>query len=158
MPLVRPEYKTNTGTYVKIKLVPGRYVLKVVESKESDKLDKNGNNALVVKFEVVNNRNTGFNGNRISRWFSLGGAGAKALYRFMMAIDPNYAGGPFTTESLVGKLIEADVVLETSPKDGKEWAKLEKVYPYLQPGTVGNTFAANVTAERDVPNFNDFDS
>jgi len=158
MPLVRPDYKTNTGTSLKIPLVPGRYVLKVVDANESEKLDKNGNNALVIKFEVTNHKNTGFNGNRVSRWFSLAGVGARALYRFMMALDPNYNGGPFTTESLKGKMIEADIVFETNPKDGKQWAKLEKVYPYLQAGSVKNTFTANVTAERDVPNFNDFDS
>lgn len=155
MPLVRPNFG-DAG--IEKQFVPGRYALKVVDAQESDKLDKNGCNALVIKFIVVDSKTAGMNGRKMSKWLPLGGAGAKVLFRFMKCVNSAYNGEPFTTESLIGKTIEADVLLEKNPKDGKDWAKVERVYPYLQPGSVGSTFAANATDEKDIPNFDDFDT
>lgn len=156
MPLVKPNFK-EAGIEKK-ELVAGRYVVQIVEAAESDKLDKNGNNALVVKMSVINNKVASLNGTKVSRWLPLGGAGAKVLYRFLKCINPAYDGSPFQSESLIGKAIEVDIVMEINPKDGKQWAKVDRVYPYLQPGSVGSTFAANAADEKDVPNFDDFDT
>jgi hypothetical protein len=153
MALVRPNF-TETGTRRET-ITPGRYVFKVFEASESEKLDKNGHNALVVKLEVVNNKNTFLNGQKVSRWLPLGGKGAAVLYRFVRCINPDYNGAAFTTESLIGKYIEADVAIDKNPADGKEWIKVEKVYPYLKPGSVPTTLAG--TDEKDVPSFDDFD-
>lgn len=154
MPLVKPNYSEAGSTE---KLEPGRYNLQVREVAESERTDRNGNNSLVVKFEVVMNKNTKLNGKKVSKWLPLAGAGAKVLFRFMKCVDSNYSGAPFTTESLIGKIIEADLAREINPKDGKEWIKVANVYPYLSAGSVGNTFAQNVTDEKDVPDFDDFD-
>ena len=142
MPLVKPNYPNNVeGPKT---LEPGRYTVRVMEAKESDHLDKGGNNALVVKMEVVNSRVQGMNGKRVSKWLPLGGAGSKVLYRFMKCLDSNYRGQAFTTESLIGQMLEVDVVPEVNPKDGKTWIKVDKMFPYLQPGSVAASFAGNV--------------
>lgn len=154
MPLVRPNYK-DAGLEKK-EITAGRYAVQIVEVSESEKLDKNGNNALVVKMSVIDSKIPEMNGKKISRWLPLGGAGAKVLYRFMKCVNEAYDGGPFLSESLIGKTLEIDVVMETNPKDGKQWAKVDRVYPYLQPGSVGNNFHSNVD-EKDVPDFDDFD-
>ncbi len=156
MPLVKPNY-TDSGME-REPLVPGRYVLRITGAEESEKLDSKGYNALVVKFETIENKNTKLNGKKISRWLPLGGAGAKVLFRFMKCVDVNYSGGAFTTESLIGKVIEGDIILEINPKDGKQWLKVNSVYPYLPVGSVATTFAGNVTDEKDVPSFDDFDT
>lgn len=155
MPLVHPDYKS--AGLIKDSLTAGRYTVKIVEAKESDRLDKNGYNALVVRFEVCHNKNTFLNGKRVSRWLPLGGPGAKILYRFLKCIDSTYRGGPFTTEAILGKECEVDLVAEVNPKDGKEWMKVDRVYPYLQPGSVADTFKGNVNDEK-VPDFDDFDT
>lgn len=154
MPLVKPDY-TQSG--VNERLEPGRYVIQVKEVGESDRTDRNGNNSLVVKFEVVMNKNTKLNGKKVSKWLPLAGAGAKVLFRFMKCVDSAYSGGNFATESLLGKMIEADLVRELNPKDGKEWIKVGNMFPYLPTGTVASTFAANVADEKDVPDFDSFD-
>ncbi len=154
MPIVKPNYG-EAKLYERLE--PGRYILQVKEVAESDRTDKNGNNSLVVKFEVVMNKNTNWNGKKVSKWLPLAGAGAKVLFRFMKCVDQSYSGGNFSTESLLGKMIEADLTKEINPRDGKEWDKVGNVYPYLPAGTVGSTFAANVASEKDVPDFDSFD-
>lgn len=156
MPLVRPNF--NEASMQRELITPGRYILKVTGAEESQKLDSNGNNALVVKFEIIENKNPKLNGKKISRWLPLGGSGARVLFRFMKCIDVNYSGGAFTTESLIGKVIEGDVILEINPKDQKQWPKINSVYPYLPAGTVATTFLGNVTDEKDIPDFEDFDT
>jgi hypothetical protein len=155
MPIVKPNFSEMTDA---AKLTPGRYVLEVTEANESEKLDKNGHNALVVKFKVVMNKDTRLNGYKVSRWFPLGGKGAKILYNFVRCINPAYSGDAFATESLIGKIVESDLAMELNPKDGREWIKIDRTYPYLQPGSVGSTFGANATDEKDIPNFDDFDT
>lgn len=155
MPLVKPDY--GPRSVPTDRLVPGRYVVRIIDCKESDRLDKNGANALVVKLEVVNHPNRALNGKKLSRWLPLAGKGAKVLYTFIKAVDPTYAGQAFTTESLIGKVIEADVSLETNPKDGKIWARIDKVYPYLSSNSVGTSFTANVTQDSPAGAFDDFD-
>lgn len=152
MPIVKPNFSEMTES---VKLTKGLYVLEIIECSESEKLDKNGHNALVVKFKVIMNADSRLNGYKVSRWLPLGGKGAKVLYTFMKCINPAYDGSPFSTESLRGKIVEADIVLETNPKDGKEWIKVDRTYPYLQPGSVGLNFLAN---EKDVPDFDGFDT
>ena len=154
MPLVRPDY--TKMPIDKQGLVAGRYVLRIIEATESSKLDKNGHNALVVKFQVVNNKEPGYNGQKVSRWLTLGGPGSVFLFRFMKCVDSAYAGGPFSTESFVGKTIEADVVIEKNLETGKDWAKVDRMYPYLSPGDVAATLRGNVQ-EEDIPDFDDFD-
>ena len=154
MPLVKPNY-SEAGSVERLE--PGRYIIQAREVAESDRTDKNGNNSLVVKFEVVMNKNTKLNGKKVSKWLPLAGVGAKVLFRFMKCIDANYSGAPFTTESILGKIIEADLVREINPKDGKEWIKVGNMYPYLPAGSVGITFAQNVADEKDVPDFDSFD-
>jgi hypothetical protein len=155
MPIVKPNYdKASTAsTY----LVPGRYVLKVVEAKESEHLDRNGHNALVIKFETTQNPNPAMNGKKVSRWLALGGPGSKVLYYFMRCIIPTYKGEPFDTSAIVGKHLEADVILETNPKDGKQWAKLDKMYPYIAKNSVDAKSVLHAI-ESDVPDFDDFDT
>lgn len=155
MPLVKPDY--GPKGVIADRLIPGRYTVRVLDCKESDRLDKNGANALVVKFEVVNHPNHAFNGKKLSRWLPLAGKGAKVLYTFIKAIDPTYSGQAFTTESLIGKVLEADVLLEANPKDGKVWAKIDRVYPYLSSGSVGTSFTANVSQDSPAGSFDDFD-
>jgi len=155
MPLVRPDYKS--AGYIKDQLVAGRYTVKIIEAKESDKLDKNGHNALVVKMEVVNNKNHLLNGKRVSRWLPLGGLGAKVLYRFLKSVDNNYKGAEFTTESLLGKLVEVDLTVGINPATNKEWVKVDRIYQYLPANSVADTFLGNVSDEK-VPDFDDFDT
>ena len=150
MPLVRPNYPKTVETPKALEA--GRYTVRIMEAKESEHLDKSGNNALVVKMEVVNS-SQGMNGRRVSKWLPLGGAGSKVLYRFMKCLDMNYKGQSFTTESLIGQVLEVDVVPEVNPKAGKTWMKVDKMFPYLQPNSVAATFAGNV---QEAPS--DFDS
>jgi hypothetical protein len=155
MPLVKPNF--DKQSLAAGQLTPGRYVLKVTEVKESEHLDKNGNNALVVKFETVFCENSHMNGKKVSRWFGLGGPGSKILYYFMRCLNPSYSGEPFESTSLLGKLIEGDVTLETNPKDGKMWARIDKMFPYLPKNSVSATQLTHAL-ETDVPDFDDFDT
>lgn len=155
MPIVRPNFSEVTES---VKIVPGRYVLEITDCAESERLDKNGHNAIVVKFKIVMSKDTRVNGYKLSRWLPLGGKGAKVLFGFMQCVNPSYNGESFSTESLIGKIVEGDLVYEVNPKDGKEWVRVERNYPYLQPGSVGSTFGANATDEKDIPNFDDFDT
>lgn len=155
MPLVKPDYG-SVGA-MRDQLVPGRYQVRVIDVKESDKLDKNGHNAIVVKMEVVNNKNHLLNGKRVSRWLPLGGIGAKVLYRFLKSVDSSYKGGTFTTESLIGKMVEVDLTAGLNPATNKEWIKVDRIYPYLPPNSVADTFLGNVSDEK-VPDFDDFDT
>lgn len=153
MPLVKPNYPKNNAQSKQLE--PGRYTVRIIEANESERLDSQGNNALVVKMEVVNCKNTAMNGKRVSKWLPLGGLGSKILYRFMKCLDESYAGQAFTTESLVGRQLEVDVVVEVNPKDGKEWSKIERLFPYLQPGSVATTLNGNVTNQ--AADFDNFD-
>lgn len=151
MPLVKPNFESMPS---KPKLIPGRYSVVVREVTESDKLDRNGHNALVVKLSVFNHPT--LNDSRISKWLPLGGPGAKVLFHFLRCIDPNYDGKPFNSADLLNKRLEVDIREDVNPKTNETWLKVDKVFPYLQQGSVGSNFHSNVP-EKDVPSFDDFD-
>lgn len=145
MPIVRPDFGSQPMTYEQPNWVPGRYAAKVVEIKESDKTDKNGYNALVFKFEVFKapTTNPQLTGKRLSRWFPLGGVGAKALWKCLKTLNAEYNGREFDTNHFINRKLEIEV--EVAPdKDGKIWPKISKVYPYLEPNEVASTLKGNV--------------
>lgn len=143
MPIVRPDFSSGLPQRDTISWQPGRMIAKVIEIKESDKADKNGYNALVFKFEVVKADQVGLVGKRLSRWFPLGGMGAKVLWRCLKTLNPAYDGREFSTEHYLGKKLEIEV--EVAPdKDGKIWPKISKVYPYVEPNSVASTLKGNV--------------
>ena len=152
MPLVKPNFE---GVKInRSELTPGRYCLRVISIEESPKTDKTGNNSLVWKFEIVNAKDTGLNGRRISRWLPLGGAGAKILWRTLKCINPAYNGQAFSTTEYIGKILEADIEMGVNPETQKAWPKVTKCYPYIEAGSVGTTLAS---ATADVSGaFNEF--
>lgn len=141
MALVKP----NFGSFDKsdVEWTSGRVAAKLIEIKESDKTDREGNNALIFKFEVFKAANTGLVGKRLSRWYSLGGAGAKSLWRCLKTMNPGYTGQEFDTAHYIGKKIEMDI--DTSPdKDGKIWPRIQRIYPYVDQNSVTPTLKGNV--------------
>lgn len=152
MPIVKPNFETAGINNTEI--TAGRYVLRVISIDESSTTDKNGHNALVWKFEVINNKNTKLNGRRVSRWLPLGGAGAKVLWKTLKCLNPAYNGQAFSTSDYMGKVLEADVEMGINPQTQKAWPKITKMYPYIEAGSVGTTLAA---ATADVSGaFNEF--
>lgn len=144
MPIVRPDFGApSTTQYEKPNWVPGRYAAKVVEIKESDKTDKNGYNALVFKFEVVKSPTPTLVGKRLSRWFPLGGVGAKALWRCLKTLKPEYNGREFDTTDFLNRKLEIEV--EVAPdKEGNIWPKISRVYPFFEQNEVASTLKGNV--------------
>lgn len=156
MPIVRPDYGPGPVT-TKPNWVSGRFAARVVEIKESDKTDKNGYNALVFKFEVFQAPagSADLVGKRLSRWFPLGGIGAKSLWRCLKTLNPEYKGRDFDTVDYIGRSLEIEV--ETAPdKDGNVWPKITRVYPYIAPYEVASNLKGNVTDT--IGSLDDFDA
>lgn len=152
MALVKPNFEKSGLNRAEV--TAGRYLLKVVEIAESEKTDRSGHNALVWKFEIVGNKNVALNGRKISRWLPLGGAGSKVLWKVLKTLNPAYNGQAFSTQDYLNKVLEADVEVDINPKDQKPWPKISRVYPYIQPGSVGSNLAA--TTADPVGAFDDF--
>jgi len=137
MPIVKPDFSSLDKQKPNVAWTPGRYVLRVVDVSESEKLDKNGCNALVFKFEAIAGTNTSVVGKKISKWVSLGGSGSRYLFRLLKTLKPDYDGGAFNTQDLLGKVIEADVIV-SGGRDGKDYPSVERVFEHLKPGSVAN--------------------
>lgn len=142
MPIVRPDYGTGP-IETRPNWVTGRYAARLVEIKESDKLDRNGFNNLVFKFEVIASVDPTLVGKRLSRWFPLGGQGAKSLWRCLKTLNPGYNGQAFDTNEYLGRTLELDVTVEPD-KSGNLWPRIGRVYPYLAPNEVASTLKGNV--------------
>lgn len=145
MPIVRPDFGAPSTTFEKPNWTPGRYAAKVIEIKESDKTDRNGYNALVFKFEVIKapSASPTLVGKRLSRWFPLGGTGAKALWRCLKTLNAEYNGREFDTTAFLNRKLEIEV--EVAPdKEGTIWPKITRVYPYFEPNEVASTLKGNV--------------
>lgn len=145
MPLVKPDFGTaeKTEVFQKPQWTPGRYAAKVIEIKESDKTDRHGYNALVFKFEVFKSPTPTLIGKRLSRWYPLGGMGAKSLWRCLKTLNPEYNGRDFNTDDYIGRKLEIEV--DVAPdKDGNVWPKINKVFPFIEPQSVASNLKGNV--------------
>lgn len=142
MPIVRPDFG-DKPTFTRPNWSSGRYGARLIEIKESDKTDRNGYNNLVFKFEVIAAADKALLGKRLSRWFPLGGQGAKSLWRCLKTLNPGYGGAEFDTAEFIGRTIEIDVTVEPD-KTGNLWPRVGRVYPYIAPNDVATTLHGNV--------------
>lgn len=142
MAIVRPSFDSFSKDIVTWQ--PGRMVAKVLEITESDKADRFGNNALVFKFEIVKSPHQTLVGKRLSRWFPLGGAGSKSLWRCLKTLNPEYSGREFDTNHYIGKKLEVEIEVAPADKDGKIWPRITRVYPFMEVGEVATTLKGNV--------------
>lgn len=137
MPIVKPDFTGIDKTSSMPPWTNGRYVFRVVDVAESQKLDRNGNNALVIKFEATAGTNPACVGKRISKWIALAGPGTRFLFRMLKTLNPEYKGGAFNTTDLLGKMLEGEVVVAPGT-DGKDYPSLERIHQHLAPGSVTN--------------------
>jgi hypothetical protein len=127
--------------------------LEVTEIKEGASADKQGHNALVFKFKVIKAPNPSLVGKTLTKWFPLGGPGARVLWRCLKTLDASYDGKSFDTNSFIKRKLEADIELKAG-KDGALWPRIEKVYPYFEANEVASTLSGNMK-ETPAPAFND---
>lgn len=81
----------------------------------------------------------------------IGGEHAFVLQRFVRAAVPEYTGGSFRTEDVVGKKMEVLVVHSKGKKDGNIFANVRNPVPYIEQGSAGS-FEPGAAVPGDVPN------
>jgi hypothetical protein len=91
-----------------------------------------------------------YNGRSLFVNTPIGGEHAFILQRFVKAALPEYNGGPFKTEQVVGKKIEVSVIHTKGKKDGTIFANVRNPVPYVESGAAGS-FDAGQGVSGDVP-------
>lgn len=96
-----------------IECAPGKYEARVTDAEI--KMTQKGQKRIVWRLEIENNSEPALNGRKLNYGTMLEGAGAGMLKAFIRAAgDPNYSGGKYDTDTILGQSVVVVVV------DGKD--------------------------------------